>query len=120
MSEVNKWGTALKIFLYLFDLLSDWINGVLLIVGNDSQAEDNNSSAIYRSDPCFNSSDGKPQVAWGGLTLAFSWGPACFGLLFLVAFDVGDGFEPFGLKSMNCLLLPLRFILWPLLVPIGM
>ena len=75
--QVSKWGTAFKIFLYMFDVVSDWVNGILLIIGNGNHLDDvlkihtNN-----RTDPCNSRDDGKPHVAWGGMTVGFSWLPA--------------------------------------------
>ena len=66
---------------------SDWVNGILQLLPGD--------------------------VAWGTMTIAFSWGPALFGL-YVLCVSVCRG----GIKAL--VLLPIRFLLWPLLVPIGM
>ena len=114
--QVSKWGTALKIFLYMFDVVSDWVNGILLIIGNGNHPNGDDVLANHTNngtDPCNSSDDGKPHVAWGGMTVGFSWLPAVFGLVFLVWAAIDRSIK-------NWLLIPLRFLLWPLLVPISM
>ena len=117
MAENSKrWDTALKIFIYLFDVVSDWVNGILLIIGDGNHPNGDYALEIHtnRTDPCNKRDDGKPHVAWGSMTLGFSYLPAGIGLLYLVRAAAESKSIP------NMFLLPLRFLLWPLLVPISM
>ena len=87
--------------------MSDWVNGGLLLSTVDknvtSGANDTNTTI---------SGEGE-RVAWGVMTLAFTWGPALLGLIVLVSISC----RVTGIK--NWVLLPIRFFLWPLLCPIA-
>ena len=73
-------------------VVSDWTNGCLLLATEDGE--------------------GKRHVVWGVSTLAFSWGPALLGIAYVMVFG--------GIRGKDWVLLPVRFLLWPFLVPIGM
>ena len=125
-----------KVVLYTVDIVTDWINGVSLLTnGNKSSTEINttnstllihkddlqigNSSLVFNTTidcltPDFDicSEDHEIHLWWGSLTIALSWVPAILGTIFV------------SLKTDWTLcyfvLLPIRFILWPLLVPLQM
>ena len=93
-------------------LVSDWANGGLLL--STVEYSDKNVTSTANDTNTTISGEGERHVAWGVMTLAFTWGPALLGLVMLVmiSLDVKD------IKTW--VLLPIRFVLWPLLVPIAM
>lgn len=127
-----------KVVLYTVDVVTDWINGVTLLTsGKRSSTEFNttDTTSIHKGDlqignfslvfnttfgcltPDFNvcSEDDEFHLWWGSLTIALSWVPAIFGIRMIFV----------GLKSQQrtackLVLLSMRFILWPLLVPLQM
>ena len=121
MPAPNPKAVAFKVFLYMFDLLSDWVNGILLLIGGGDcdQISQNGGSAeelAARTETAgVNATaglgcEGKVHPIWGTLTIALSWVPALFGLFAL----------PATCKCRDFLLLPVRFLLWPLIVPVLM
>jgi len=109
MSDPNPWGVAFKVTLYLFDLGSDWVNGILMLMpknGTGTKIQFDNST----SDSCGHE-DSEVHPAWGSLSITLSWVPALIGLVIIVLTK----------RSIwDLLLAPIRFILWPLIVPILM
>ena len=116
-----------KLGLYTLDVVTDWINGVSLLTSHNSTNGTNldlhNDSThvfnttIYEHEclsPDVCSQDNDIHLWWGSLTIALSWVPATFGMFGIVAFS--DDY----LTPSNILLMPIRFILWPLLVPLLM
>ena len=91
-------------------LVSDWTNGGLLLSTVDHRDKNVTSGANNTNNTTI-SGERESHMAWGVMTLAFSWGPGLIGLLFLLG-------HVKGIK--NWLLLPFRFLLWPVLVPIAM
>ena len=120
-----------KLGLYTLDVVTDWINGVSLLTSHNSTngtSLDLNNLIISDSSHVFNatiheheclspdvcSQDNDIHLWWGSLTIALSWVPATFGMFFIV-FGTGSDLTP-----SKILLMPIRFILWPLLVPLLM
>ena len=118
-----------KLGLYTLDVVTDWINGVSLLTSHNSTNGTNldlNNLIISDSSHVFNatihehdclspdvcSQDNDIHLWWGSLTIALSWVPATIGMFITVA--GGD------LTPSKILLMPIRFILWPLLVPLLM
>ena len=62
MSDEKKPTVFIKVALYLFDLVSDWVNGGLML--NRVDTIDTNNTSIPNStiDRCLN---GGPYIAWG-------------------------------------------------------
>ena len=81
MPEPNPWSVAIKVTLYMFDVISDLTNGVLMLTadGQSNSSLHQNSSYI-----CDCSGETGPNLAWGSLTIGLSWVPAIFGLIFLI------------------------------------
>jgi len=126
-----------KVVLYYVDVVTDWINGVsLLTSGHRSSTEFNttystpihkddlqieNSSLVFNTtidcltpdyDVC--SEDNEFHLWWGSLSIALSWVPAILGIGILIYRMDSEGTACFWI------LMPIRFILWPLLVPLQM
>ena len=106
--------------LYLFDVGSDWVTGGIML--SDDQLIDTKNTTLSANDTIVNGTitnntiarclDGTERhLAWGIMTIAMSWIPASFTTFFLIA--IADGMK-------HRITLPLRFILWPLLVPVYM
>ena len=115
MSSPSVWSVAFKVTLYLFDLLSDWVNGILMLTTNGCQDyKADNSTFGYGQVGCEeNTKDAKRFGAW---TIALSYVPAIFGLL-----ASAYGSRSWSKCSMwKLLLIPIQFILWPLLVALLM
>ena len=106
MSDPNPWGVAIKVTLYTFDLVSDWANGILMLTaGGQGTITDQNNRNVSAC-----AEDHQPHLAWGSLTIGLSYVPALFGLNVLLGAAVKR------CTVWNWLLLPIRFILWPIIV----
>ena len=126
MPAPNPKAVAFKVFLYMFDLLSDWVNGILLLIGGGDcdQISQNGGSAEELAARTVTAGgnataelgcEGKVHPIWGTLTIALSWVPALFGLFALCLFAADS-----KSKCRDFLLLPVRFLLWPLILPVLM
>ena len=114
MANPNPYGVMFKVTVYLFDLISDWVNGILLLMPRDSvgtNTSDYNINTMDGGNCSFEETEG--HLAWGSLTISLSWVPALVGMV-MVIMDSGVG------GRWGCILLPVRFILWPLIIPIVM
>ena len=134
MTEKSK-GVFVKVFLYLFDYISDLVNGYLLstkeatgntttfhitVLGhcpvlwkNESilSLDTHNKMLSYEGNQCLG--DNQVHTNWGHLTIGFSYLPALLGVVFMsVAACQGKN------RCRDFFLLPIRTLLWPLLVPI--
>ena len=92
----------------MFDLVSDWVNGILMLTAGGHGHESNNKTLNVTAyeDACVE--DNEQHVAWGSLTIGLSWVPALFGLIFLVAIAYEEK------RICNWLLLPFQFVFWPI------
>ena len=94
---------------------SDWLNQATLIIRG---REDINSTGSLNSTlhpACLNENEtvNDPiHFYWGVLTITMSWFPAVAGIFLLVG--------AIEWKWYQLLLVPIRFLLWPLLLPIAM
>ena len=117
MSEEKHASVFIKVALYLFDVGSDWVTGGILL--SDNQLGDFNGSTnvatvngTVANDTIARCLKGTERhLAWGVMTIAMSWIPAIFTLILLIL-------NANGIKHQ--IAIPLRFILWPLLVPVYM
>ena len=64
MSDEKKPTVFIKVALYLFDLVSDWVNGGLMLHRVHMIDTGNASIPISTIDRCFNETGG-PHIAWG-------------------------------------------------------
>ena len=119
----KHWDVIIKVAFYIFDVVSDWLNGWNLLnfespinVSNATswtnlnvslnENSDNMSNATTTS--CLDSTES--HTWWGVMTIGVSWIPALFAMIVL-----------FGVKKIGFSLWhPLLFILWPLLLPFHM
>ena len=108
----NPLGVMFKVVMYMFDLISDWTNGVLLLMPKNGTAASYNKSDVGNS--C-HQVELEVHPAWGSLSIALSWVPALAGLFFLV-----KSATDWDSTIWRWIFLPLRFVLWPLIVPILM
>ena len=106
MAGEEPWSVTIKVALYLFDLISDWVNGGLMIHGGPPRS---NLTEDGLKPSC--GTGNQAHHAWGTLAIALSWLPAILSLAYLAQVINDKG---------GALLAPLRFILWPILVPILM
>ena len=90
-------------------MIPDWANGIMMLTGKNSTPT---------TDPC-EQDGGSYHPAWGAMSLAFSWFPAFYGFFLLCGKTFGSS-DNFTTGCLSFILIPVRFILWPLLVPIGM
>ena len=95
-----------KVLLYVFDVGSDWTNGAFMIQGGGTRV---NTSCMGEFEQEHFSDTDKFS---GYLTIGLSWAPAVTGMIMLISYR----------KTSWNNLCPdvLRFIFWPLLVPIYM
>ena len=119
MNEERHASVFIKAGLYLFDICSDWVTGGIMLYNdqlielkNNSDTTANGTIANDTIARCLDSSE--RHFEWGVKTIAMSWIPATLTMFYLVQIAAIDG----GLKHL--ITLPLRFILWPLLVPVYM
>ena len=107
----------IKVVLYTFDVVSDWLNGWnFLNVGspvnvsnpaNWTVLNDESSDNVPNSTTTWCLDDTERHTWWGVMTIGMSWIPAVFAMI--------------GLVMNGCSWWhPLQFILWPLLVPFHM
>ena len=114
MSEERHASVFIKVALYLFDVGSDWVNGGIMLSG-DQRWRDWHHNGTIANDTIARCLDSKERhFEWGVMTIAMSWIPATLTMFFLIQIAAIDG----GLKHL--ITLPLRFVLWPLLVPVYM
>ena len=107
---MGKPSVFVKVALYLFDLVSDWVNGGLMLHRVDTIDTSNTSIPNSTIERCLNETGG-PHIAWGTMTIGMSWVPAVFAIKML-----NRRFAAFGMKKW----IPVRFIFWPILVPVHM
>ena len=101
----------IKVALYLFDLVSDWVNGGLMLHKVDTIDTRNTSIPNGTIDRCLNETGG-PHIAWGTMTIGMSWVPAVFAIGIIQSKYLAHMVEKKWI--------PVRFIFWPILVPIHM
>ena len=121
---MGKPSVFIKVALYLFDLVSDWVNGGLMLHKVDPIDTGNTNIPNSTIKTCLNETGG-PHIAWGMTTIGMSWVPAVFALVMVYAGDYSDskwrhsrGLSGSGMWKKRWL--PVRFIFWPILVPIHM
>ena len=107
---MGKPSVFIKVALYLFDLVSDWVNGGLMLHKVDPIDTGNTSIPNSTIDRCLNETGG-PHIAWGIMTIGMSWVPAVFA--------IGIIHSTFTLR-LKKKWIPVKFIFWPILVPIHM
>ena len=111
MNEERHASVFIKVGLYLFDICSDWVTGGIML-SNNQLIDLKNNSDTTANDTIARCLDGTERhFSWGIMTIAMSWIPATFTMFGLI--PVAEGMR-------NRITLPLRFILWPLLVPVLM
>ena len=120
MSEERHASVFIKVALYLFDVVSDWVTGGIMLSDNQMidiknitlSTNDISANGTIANDTIASCLDGTERhLAWGIMTIAVSWIPATFTMFMLI--PAADGIK-------HRITLPLRFILWPLLVPVYM
>ena len=102
----------IKVALYLFDLVSDWVNGGLMLHRVDTIDTRNTSIPNSTIKRCLNETGG-PHIAWGTMTIGMSWVPAVFAIGIIQSQGV-------SYVAMKKKWIPVKFIFWPILVPIHM
>ena len=107
MSDEKKPSVFIKVALYLFDLGRDWVNGGLMLHMVDP-VDTVNSLPNSTIEGWLNETGG-PHIAWGIMTIGMSWIPP----VFAIAINV------FRLPHIEKWFL-VKFVLWPILVPIHM
>lgn len=118
MSDHSIW---VKVGLYTFDVGSDWVNGGLML---DCSSNSTLNKTIFNTTL---SKDDGCEPWWGSITIAMSWSPPTIlffiGILF-IGFTIKEGSPSPGVFcGQICLftcLGPIIYVLWPLLVPLGM
>ena len=100
MNDEKKPTVFIKVALYMFDLVSDWVNGGLMLHKVDTIDTGNTSIPNSTIDQCLNETGG-PHIAWGTMTIGMSWVPAVFAIKML-----NRRFAAFGMKKW----IPVRFI----------
>jgi len=116
MNDEKKPTVFIKVALYMFDLVSDWVNGGLMLHKVDTIDTGNTSISNGTIDRCLNEAGG-PHIAWGTMTIGMSWVPAVFAIGTLSQIAVYGKWIPRKWKKKW---IPVRFIFWPILVPIHM
>ena len=120
MSEEKHASVFIKVAMYLFDVGSDWVTGGIMLsddqmIGFKNTTQSTNETTVngtIANDTIARCLDGTERhLAWGIMTIAMSWIPAIFACIPLI--PAAEGMK-------HRLTLPLRFILWPLLVPVYM
>ena len=67
---------AFKVLLYSFDLISDQVNGALMLVGTPE---------VNHTNKCNMTTDnGAPHYYWGSITIGLTWVPALIGLGYIL------------------------------------
>ena len=125
MPEHSIW---VKVGLYTFDVGSDWVNGGLML---DCSSNSTLNKTIFNTTL---SKDDGCEPWWGSLTIAMSWNPPTvlffMGIIAYIGTTIKEGCESWKgsagvfyhaicLFTITCLG-PIIYVLWPLLVPIGM
>ena len=114
-----------KVGLYTFDVGSDWVNGGLML-------DCSSNLTLNQTLPTLNTTSSEEigcEPWWGSLTIAMSWSPPT--ILFFIGIIAyswntikkGRCPSPGSFCRATCLLTclgPIIYVLWPLLVPIGM
>ena len=117
MSEERHASVFIKVALYLFDVGSDWITGGIMLSDDQlgdftGSTNDTTANGTIANDTIARCLDGTERhLAWGIMTIAMSWIPATFTMFMLI--PAAEGMK-------HRITLPLRFILWPLLVLVYM
>ena len=107
---MGKPSVFVKVALYLFDLVSDWVNGGLMLHKVDPIDTGNATIPNSTTDRCLNETGG-PHIAWGTMTIGMSWVPAVFAIGIL---------HTRYYTTLEKKWIPVRFIFWPILVPLHM
>ena len=115
----KHWDVIYKVPLYLADLVSDWLNGGSMVVQwwshyIEFNATGHDCTVNWCTHEYFSEVRklGIPSPDWGVITIAMSWFPAAFSVLWISRCCIP-----------SCSLWYwhlVRFILWPILVPIDM
>ena len=115
----KHWDVIYKVPLYLADLVSDWLNGGSMVVQWWSHwiefIATHDNTTTMREYEAELAELGIPYWDWGVITIAMSWIPAAFSVLWICSCCI--------LSALSCSLWHrhlVRFILWPILVPIDM
>ena len=118
---MGKPSVFIKVGLYLFDLVSDWVNGGLMLHKVDPTDTSNTSIPNNTIDRCLNETGG-PHIAWGTMTIGMSWVPAVFSLIVIVGSEQESYWKERWIPGSywKKRWIPVRFILWPILVPMHM
>ena len=112
----------LKVFFYLLDVLSDWVNGAEQIgmdiyKGQKSQPNCSETTVMVNvSSIQSNPQSGIEGSTLGVITIGLSWLPGIFGILFYKSLQT----NPKPLNIHQFCILTARFCLWPLYVPLQM
>ena len=143
--DMEKAGLWTKVFLYNFDIASDWLNGYKLrqrayapskitsfaidvpnnftLWTNETifKLRTGNDSFNVETIECPGDNHVHPWEFWGLMSISFTWLPAIVGFVGLLM-GIKRAAQAGKWKNMffGILLLPFRFILWPFLVPIKM
>ena len=118
MPEHSIW---VKVGLYTFDVGSDWVNGGLML-------DCSSNATLNETIPIFNttlSKDDGCEPWWGSMTIAMSWSPPTILFFIGIVVWIAEKIKKGGCSSLVDLCLwtclgPIIYVLWPLLVPIGM
>ena len=137
----------IKVFLYYFDVVSDFLNGITLVTKeialsntttltitvpksftvstNDTffSVKTRNDSFSVESFQCQGNNKDFPLILsyCGPMTIGFQWLPALLAVLrLLVEIATNARAKQWRKMLLKLFLLPIRFILWPFLVPIRM
>ena len=102
----------LKVFFYLLDVLSDWVNGAEQIIGTAI----NENTVVNVSSIQSDLQSGIEGSTLGVITIGLSWLPGILGILFYKSLQT----SPKPLNIYQFCILTARFCLWPLYVPLQM
>ena len=106
---MSGWSVIFKVLLYTFDLVSDWVNGAFLLAGD--QGANHTSHCPQEATGTNHTGDGTPHYYWGTITIILPWVPALIGL-WIILISIGNKWD--------VVLVPVRFVMWPISVPFMM